>query len=148
MGSLQPLLRKLRKGYRRLRNDYGEMTSVLQEVISGVRLVKSYGAEGYEERRFTDASHRYSKGMVRVVRIAFMAQPLTEIIGTGIAVVLLWIGARQVIVDKTLAGPIKAGIITEIDWSAVAQTGAFITLGGVVAAGIAAYITLRLYVRL
>ena len=55
---------------------------------------------------------------------------------------------KLLFVDKTLAGPIKAGIITEIDWSAVAQTGAFITLGGVVAAGIAAYITLRLYVRL
>ena len=109
MGALQPLLKKLRKGYRRLRNDYGEMTSVLQEVVSGVRLVKSYGAEGYEEQRFIDASHRYSKGMVRVVRIAFMAQPVTEIIGTAIAVVLLWIGARQVIVDKTLAG---ASLIT------------------------------------
>jgi cell division transport system permease protein len=55
---------------------------------------------------------------------------------------------KVLFVDKTLAGPIKAGIITEIDWSAVAQTGAFITLGGVVAAGVAAYITLRLYVRL
>ncbi len=109
LGALQPLLKKLRKGYRRLRNDYGEMTSVLQEVISGVRLVKSYGAEGYEEQRFRDASHRYSKGMVRVTRIAFMAQPVTEIIGTGIAVVLLWIGARQVIVDQTLAG---ASLIT------------------------------------
>ncbi|HWE43676.1 MAG TPA: ABC transporter ATP-binding protein [Gemmatimonadaceae bacterium] len=109
MGALQPLLKKLRKGYRRLRNDYGEMTSVLQEVVSGVRLVKSYGAEGYEEQRFTDASHRYSKGMVRVVRLAFMAQPVTEIIGTAIAVVLLWIGARQVILDKTLAG---ASLIT------------------------------------
>ncbi len=109
LGALQPLLKKLRKGYRRLRNDYGEMTSVLQEVVSGVRLVKSYGAEGYEEQRFTEASHRYSKGMVRVTRIAFMAQPVTEIIGTGIAVVLLWIGARQVIVDKTLAG---ASLIT------------------------------------
>ena len=109
MGALQPLLKKLRKGYRRLRNDYGEMTSVLQEVVSGVRLVKSYGAEGYEEQRFIDASHRYSKGMVRVTRIAFMAQPVTEIIGTAIAVVLLWIGARQVIVDKSLAG---ASLIT------------------------------------
>jgi cell division transport system permease protein len=55
---------------------------------------------------------------------------------------------KLLFVDKTLAGPIKAGIITEIHWSSVAQTGAYITLGGVVAAGIAAYITLRLYVRL
>jgi cell division transport system permease protein len=55
---------------------------------------------------------------------------------------------KLLFVDKTLAGPIKAGIITEIHWSSVASTGAYITLGGVVAAGIAAYITLRLYVRL
>jgi cell division transport system permease protein len=70
----------------------------------------------------------------------------------GLVGALLAVGGlvltKVLFVDKTLAGPIKAGIITEIDWSAVAQTGAFITLGGVVAAGVAAYITLRLYVRL
>ncbi|HEX8851654.1 MAG TPA: ABC transporter transmembrane domain-containing protein [Gemmatimonadaceae bacterium] len=109
MGALQPLLRKLRKGYRRLRNDYGEITSVLQEVIAGIRLVKSYGAEDYEKGRFSDASHRYSKAMVRVTRLAFMAQPITEVIGMAIAVVLLWIGARQVLVAHTLAG---ASLIT------------------------------------
>ena len=45
MGALQPLLKKLRRGYRRLRHDYGEMSSVLTEVIGGMRLVKSFGAE-------------------------------------------------------------------------------------------------------
>src|ERR671932_1966560 len=80
------------------------MTSVLQEGVSGVRLVKSYGAEAYEQRRFLEASRRFSKGMVRVVRLAFLAQPITEIIGTTIAVVLLWIGARQVLVHGTLSG--------------------------------------------
>ena len=109
LAALQPLLRKLRKGYRRLRNDYGEMTSILQEVVNGVRLVKSYGAEAYEEKRFTEASTRYSRGMVKVTRLAFMAQPITEVIGTSIAVVLLWIGARMVIVDKSIAG---AALIT------------------------------------
>ncbi|HXD48001.1 MAG TPA: ABC transporter transmembrane domain-containing protein, partial [Gemmatimonadaceae bacterium] len=41
--ALQPLLRRLRHGYRRTRADYGEATSVLQEVVSGIRLVKSFG---------------------------------------------------------------------------------------------------------
>jgi subfamily B ATP-binding cassette protein MsbA len=104
MGALQPLLKRLRKGYRRLRNDYGEMMSVLQEVVGGIRLVKSFGAEPYEERRFTEASARYSSGMVKVTRIAFMAQPITEVIGTVITVALLWIGARQVLTDGTMQG--------------------------------------------
>jgi subfamily B ATP-binding cassette protein MsbA len=38
---LQPILRTLRRSHRRLRNEYGEITSVLQETISGIRLVKS-----------------------------------------------------------------------------------------------------------
>lgn len=95
--ALQPLLRKLRRGHRRLRGDYGEITSVLQEVVSGVRLVKSFGGEPYEDRRFTEASHRYSSGMVRITRIAFLSQPMTEMIGTSIAVLILWIGAREVL---------------------------------------------------
>ncbi|MDE3150605.1 MAG: ATP-binding cassette domain-containing protein [Gemmatimonadota bacterium] len=95
--ALQPILRRLRHAYRRLRNDYGEITSVLQEVVSGIRLVKSFGAEPYEDARFTEANHRYSSGMVRVARMAVLSQPLTEVIGTSVAVVILWIGAREVL---------------------------------------------------
>ena len=95
--SLQPVLRKLRKGHRRLRGDYGEITSVLQEVVSGVRLVKSFRGEPYEDRRFSDASHRYSSGMVRITRVASLSQPMTELIGTSVAMLILWIGAREVL---------------------------------------------------
>jgi subfamily B ATP-binding cassette protein MsbA len=95
--SLQPVLRKLRKGHRRLRGDYGEITSVLQEVVSGVRLVKSFRGEPYEDRRFMEASHRYSSGMVRITRIAFLSQPMTEMIGTLVAMLILWMGAREVL---------------------------------------------------
>ena len=94
--ALQPILAKLRKSYRRLRGEYGEITSVLQETVSGVRLVKSFRGEEYEGQRFVTASHGYSKGMVRVTRIALLSQPLTEMIGTTIAVLILWIGAKQV----------------------------------------------------
>jgi cell division transport system permease protein len=55
---------------------------------------------------------------------------------------------KVLFVDRTLAGPIKAGIITGIDWGQIAQTGAIITVAGVALAGIASYVTLRLYVRL
>jgi cell division transport system permease protein len=55
---------------------------------------------------------------------------------------------KVMFVDRTLAGPIKAGIITSIDWNQIAFTGAVITIAGVALAGIASYVTLRLYVRL
>jgi len=99
--ALQPVLRKLRKGHRRLRGDYGEITSVLQEAVSGVRLVKSFRGESYEDKRFMEASHRYSSGMVRITRIASLSQPMTELIGVSVAMMILWIGAREVL----LGGP-------------------------------------------
>src|SRR5215207_5785822 len=93
---LQPLLRKLRRGHRRLSNQYGEMTAVVQESISGIRLVKSFAGEAYEEGRFREESSRYARGMVRVTRISVLAQPITETLGMFIAVAILWVGARMV----------------------------------------------------
>jgi subfamily B ATP-binding cassette protein MsbA len=99
---LQPVLRRLRHGYRVLRNDHGEMMSVMQESITGVRLVKSYGAEAYEDRRFLGASHKYSGGLVRMARLAVLAQPITEVLGMVIVAILMWVGAREVLFTQTL----------------------------------------------
>jgi subfamily B ATP-binding cassette protein MsbA len=102
--ALQPILRKLRRGHRRLRGEYGEITSVLQEVISGVRLVKSFGGEPYEDQRFTRASDSYASGAARITKVAFLSQPLTELIGTTIAVLILWIGAQQALQGAAMGG--------------------------------------------
>lgn len=104
IGALQPLLKRLRKGYRRAGNEHGEMTAVVQEGVSGIRLVKSFAAEDYERTRFLDASNKYSRGMMKISRLAYLAQPITEVVGTTIAVLLLWVGARQVLVAGTLDG--------------------------------------------
>jgi cell division transport system permease protein len=72
---------------------------------------------------------------------------LAGLVGSLLAVVGL-ILTKLLFVDRTLASPIKAGIITEISWSEVSFTGVEIAAGGVAAAAIAAYVTLRLYVRL
>jgi ATP-binding cassette, subfamily B, bacterial MsbA len=101
---LQPLLRKLRARSWKARDQYGGMMSVLQEVVTGMRLVKSFGAEPYEERRFVEASGRYSAMMMKVTDYALRSQPFTETAGTAVAVGLLWVGARQVLVDHTLTG--------------------------------------------
>src|SRR4051812_17033423 len=55
---------------------------------------------------------------------------------------------KVLFVDRTLAGPIKAGIIPPVDWSAIVFISPIIAAAGVGLAGVAAYVTLRLYVRL
>ncbi len=104
IGMLQPILRKLRKGHRRLRAEYGEITSVLQEVISGIRLVKSFRGEPYEDSRFLGASARYSKGMTRIQRLSQLSGPLTEVLGAVVALGILWIGATEVLQGGAMDG--------------------------------------------
>jgi cell division transport system permease protein len=69
------------------------------------------------------------------------------LIGAMLAIVGLVL-TKVLFVDRTLAGPIKAGIIPPVDWSAIAFISPIIAAAGVGLAGIAAYVTLRLYVRL
>ena len=104
IGLLQPVLRSLRRGHRRLSNQFGDMTAVVQEAVSGIRLVKSFGGEEYEYGRFREASDRYARGMMRVTRLAQLAIPITETVGTGVAVIVLWFGAREVLVNGSLDG--------------------------------------------
>jgi subfamily B ATP-binding cassette protein MsbA len=103
-GTLSPLLKKLRKGNRKKGNQHGEMTSVVQEAVSGIRLVKSFGAENVEIARFGEASNRYAQLTVRLTRLSQLAGPVTEVIGTTVATALLWFGARQVLVDHEMSG--------------------------------------------
>jgi subfamily B ATP-binding cassette protein MsbA len=102
IGLLQPVLRSLRRGHRRLTNQYGEMTAVVQEAVSGIRLVKAFGGEAFEETRFREASDRYARGMMRVTRLGQLAIPITETVGTLAAVIILWFGAREVLERGTM----------------------------------------------
>ena len=110
--SLQPMLKKLRRGNLRRGNVHGEMTSVLQETISGIRLVKASGAESYEEARFADGSNKYARSSLKMTRLALLAPPVTEIIGTLIAVLVLWIGAWQVLRSGTMTGATLLAFLT------------------------------------
>jgi cell division transport system permease protein len=70
----------------------------------------------------------------------------------GLIGALLAIGGlvltKVLFVDRTLAGPIKAGIIPAVDWADVVLITPWIAGAGVGLAAVAAYVTLRLYVRL
>ena len=118
---LQPLLRRLRQGHRRLRNEYGEITSVLQEVISGIRLVKSFRGEPYEDERFTSASGSYTRGMVRITRISLLSGPITEVLGTIVAVIVLIIGAGMVDQSVLDAGALMTFMILVMRLVAAAE---------------------------
>lgn len=99
-----PLVRRLRRGDRAVLDTAGEVGSHIQETVAGIRLVKSAASESHERERFRSLTGRYFDTFLGTVRLRALAAPLTEVfvaLGTGI---LLWYGARMVVVEGSLAG--------------------------------------------
>lgn len=89
--------RKLRKGSRRAQERMADMTAVLQETISGVRVVKAFGMEEFEKKKFHFFNLKYFKEYLKMRRYAELASPTSETLGTLASVVILWYGGRLVI---------------------------------------------------
>jgi ATP-binding cassette, subfamily B, bacterial MsbA len=97
------LLKPLRRGDRRVLEMGGEVTSHLQETVSGVRQVKAAAAERFESGRFRDLTQSYFRTVVRTERVRALASPLSETMGALGTVLLLWYGGRMVLVEQALA---------------------------------------------
>lgn len=104
VGTLAPLMRRLRRRFRDVHAEQGELTSALEEAVGGVRLVKAYGAEPYESARFRRRSDGYARELVRTQAVAELASPVSETLAAIVALGLVWAGGRLVLVNGTL-GP-------------------------------------------
>ena len=99
---LAPLLKRLRTGFRDALDKQGELLSVLQENVSGIRLVKSFGAEDHERRRFAAISELYRRRNLKTSVLSDLASPLSETLSSVVALGLVWIGAWMVLGEGSL----------------------------------------------
>lgn len=106
-----PLVKKLRRGDRRVLNLAGEVNSHIQETLTGVRLVKASGAEGLERDRFRGLTQDYFRTFVRTERWRALAGPLTELLAAVGTVAILWYGARLVVVEGSLSPDLFVGFL-------------------------------------
>jgi subfamily B ATP-binding cassette protein MsbA len=76
----------------------------IQETLSGIRLVKSSSTEEYERDRFHGLTLRYYNRFLRSERLRALASPITEMLSAIGTVILLWFGARLVLISGSLTG--------------------------------------------
>ncbi len=74
----------------------GNLSSVLDETLGGVRVIKAFSAEKYQRDKFSFENNAYRRLMNRALRRRDLASPLTEFMGIGIVCVLVWFGFKQV----------------------------------------------------
>jgi ATP-binding cassette, subfamily B, bacterial MsbA len=103
--------RRLRKTTYVSRERMGEIGEILQETIRGHRIVKTYGAEAFESRRFREANQRYFKVNLKTIRIHALSSPLMEILaGTGLIVLFVY-AARRIAAGTMTTGDLISFLI-------------------------------------
>ena len=98
--------RRIKKAARAVRKKEGEMTSVVEEVLSSIRIVKAFAREDYEVRRLEKES---LEGVELALRARSLKAKLTPIVDIVVAVgtcLVLWFGARL-----ALSGNLSAGVL-------------------------------------
>ena len=73
------------------------LTTILQEMLSGIRIVKSFVAEKIENMKYDMASNTFFKLVMRQEKLSFLNAPINEMIGVALGVTLLWIGGMDVL---------------------------------------------------
>jgi subfamily B ATP-binding cassette protein MsbA len=95
-----PVLRlsqRLRRYSRRGQETLGTLTALLQETVQGNRIVKAFGMEEYERRRFQEENRRLFGLYMKATRARASIQPIMEMLGAVGVAGVLWYGGYSVV---------------------------------------------------
>ncbi|MBE9481977.1 MAG: ABC transporter ATP-binding protein [Bacteroidetes bacterium] len=81
------------KGQRQL----GIIMSIIEETISGLRIIKAFNAIDSTEQNFKKTNNIYTRLMIKLYRKRDLASPLSEFLATAVLVVVMWFGGRLVL---------------------------------------------------
>jgi ATP-binding cassette subfamily B protein len=96
--------------FRRTRETIGAITAYLQETLSGIRIVRSFGQEPYHEAQFAELNAENRDANMRTVKLNAAYFPAVEMLsGVAIAVIVLY-GGYQAIEGSITAGTVVAFI--------------------------------------
>jgi ATP-binding cassette, subfamily B, bacterial MsbA len=99
------LARRIRHSTEKSRSGLADLSQILQETISGNRVVKAFGMEGFEIRKFREAGRRLFRENMRWIRALAGTSPLMDLLGAAVVCMLL-LFAR----DEIRSGRMSTGI--------------------------------------
>jgi len=93
----------IRRRSKRSQAQLAGMTSMIAETIGSMRIVKAFATKSFEIKRFARETQKYYRLMLRRDRLRFVSSPVSETFGATIAALLLWVGARDVLVTQSIS---------------------------------------------
>ena len=105
--SIFPIVRigkRIRKISTQTQVGFGDLTAKLSQVFSGIKTIKSFNSQKFEEKRVNISIERIFELTFKSNKVSSIARPLMETLG-GIAIAsVIWVGGKQVITGETTPG--------------------------------------------
>jgi len=88
----------------RAQQENGHLISIVEETLSGLKVVKGYNSENFFKKLFNDSIQRLYVLSNKIGKKNNLASPLSEFLGIVVIAILLFYGGNLVLVDKSLDG--------------------------------------------
>ncbi len=93
--------KSLKKESRKGQHKMGEILSIVEEDLSGLRIIKAFNAEHKAIDRFEKENTSYFQIMNQLMWRRFLAHPASEFLGTAVIIIVLWYGGRLILNDES-----------------------------------------------
>lgn len=75
-----------------VQTQWGQVMSMIEETLGGLRVIKAFASEGYMGQRFAKAHNKFRRAVMGLFRRQQLAHPMSEFLGTATIAVVLWYG--------------------------------------------------------
>jgi len=89
--------KSLRKSSDKGQNKMGDLLSIIDENISGLRIIKAFNAENHINNNFQKESAEYKNIMTKLLRKKDLSSPMSEYLSTIVMVIVIWFGGKLVL---------------------------------------------------
>ena len=83
----------------------GILLATIEETLSGLRIIKGFTAEKFFSNKFSALNNEYRKLMIRLYRKRDLSAPMSEFMGAGVLVIVMYFGGRLVLGAEQLLEP-------------------------------------------
>ena len=102
------IVKRLRRSAKEVQESFGELTAVLDESLTGMKVIKGYNAEGFFAKRFGSINRKFTDTSRRIAYRQQLASPMSEFLGITAAAGLLIFGGVLVTQGKLDGGSFLA----------------------------------------
>lgn len=102
--AVQMLRERLKRHARSFSHERGELVALITERLGAMKLIRAFGAEDIEDAHLLAQANRYRKGYVRTQRFALLTSPASELFGTALVMLVIWVAASPGTLGVSLSG--------------------------------------------